>query len=188
MSYTVEVKLIGKSPFGFGKAFNSVKADKESHEAYEERCWRERAHCDEKGESFINPMALKNALSEASKHAGEKIAGRGNKTWTKFFDSGIMVLEPIMTGVKVDDLKPARVFVPSQPALGAKSPRVWKNFPTLEAGWKATAMIEVIDDTITIEKLKQYLILAGNFIGMGTFRPINKGYWGRFGIESIEKI
>lgn len=178
--------LISKSPFQFSKAITSIKKTGETHDAFEERTWLERAHVDEKGDVFIPPMALKNCLAEVAKYLSETIPGKGKATYTKHFEAGIMVFEPMYVRKKLKDLERLRLHVPSDGKRGGGN-RVWKNFPVMKS-WKAKASIHVIDPVLIDkpEKIQEYLIHAGSFIGMGAFRPRNNGYYGRFNVDDFK--
>lgn len=51
--------------------------------------------------------------------------------------------------------------------------------------WCGLITIHVLDDTITEDVLEDHLKQAGQFIGIGRFRPRNNGYYGRFKVKSI---
>ena len=46
--------------------------------------------------------------------------------------------------------------------------------------WKAEFDLAVDNDTITIETIKEIVVNAGNYIGIGSFSPRNNGMFGRF--------
>ena len=46
----VTFDVVGKSPISFSKAVQSVKGDKETHEDFDERTWREKMHVTADGE------------------------------------------------------------------------------------------------------------------------------------------
>ena len=182
--YRAEVDIVGLTPFGFSKAINSTKSTGESHDDFEERTWREKIHTDSQGNAFISPMALKNCLSDCAKYLSESVPGKGKATFTKHFDAGVLVTEPLMLGLKAKDIPAERLFVPADGKKGGPK-RVWKNFPKVDP-WKVHAVIDVIDPTIKPEKLEQYLKYAGQFIGLGYFRPRHGGFWGKFKIEGFK--
>lgn len=184
----VTCKLVGMSPLGFSAPKESEKAKDESHDKFEERTWRERMHTDENDNVFLSPMSIKNCLAECAKFLGEKIKGCGNNTWTKHFEAGIMVPEPLMLGVKGADVPGQRLFLPAdgtRSKSGGK--RVWKRFPFL-VEWSVSPKIVIMDKRLIDEpeKVEEYLIHAGQFIGLGFFRPRNNGYWGRFKVEGFK--
>lgn len=177
--------LVGISPISFSAPIQSVKNTGESHDAFENRTWRERLHVDKSGEVFIPPMALKNCLSEVAKYLSESVPGKGKSTYTKHFEAGISVIQPLMLGVKASDVDGERMFVPASGRRG-DGKRVWKTFPYLPE-WTADAEIIVIDPVLADKpsKVEEYLRHAGQFIGMGRFRPRNNGYYGRFKVEKF---
>lgn len=54
--------------------------------------------------------------------------------------------------------------------------------------WQAEFTLLVDNDTITESTAKQILEDAGNYIGIGSFRPQNNGKFGRFKITKFNKI
>jgi len=144
-------------------------------------------HTAESGEVFIPPMAMKHCLADVAKFLGETVPGKGKATYTKHYKAGLMVTEPMMLGVKGDEVKSERLFVPSDGKPGGGS-RVWKIFPFIPAGWKTVATLIVMDPVLTADpdKIKEHLVHAGKFIGMGRFRPINGGFYGRFAVGDFD--
>lgn len=185
-----EITLKSRSPYSQGRHYDHEEApllEKEGADAYERRTWRHRMHRDTKtGEVIIPPMAIKNCLSEAAKFLSIQIPGKGKATFTKHFEAGIMVIDPIRLGVKADDVPGESLFVPADGKRGSGR-RVTRVFPFI-AEWSGTTIIHVIDETITEDVLRRHLQEAGNLIGMGRFRPRNNGYYGRFELVSLTKI
>lgn len=182
--YKMECDLIGKTPYSSSRPIESIRNTGESHDAFEQRTWREKIHRNAKGEAFIPPMALKNCLADVARYLSESVPGKGKATYTKHFEAGIIVMEPMMLGVKADDAPSERLFLPSDCKRGGGR-RVWKTYPKFDP-WKVHAVIIVMDETITPEKLEEYLRYAGDFIGMGRFRPRNNGFYGRFDVENVK--
>lgn len=54
--------------------------------------------------------------------------------------------------------------------------------------WEASFALNVMNDTITKETIKSVLEYAGDYIGIGSFRPTNNGMFGRYQIDSFENI
>jgi hypothetical protein len=186
-SYTVKLKSL--SPYSQGRHYDKEGVpplEKESSDAYERRTWRNRIHKNEHGEVYIPPMALKNCLSEAAKFLSMQIPGKGKATYTKHFEAGIMVLDPIMLGIKADDVEGESLFVPADGKRGSGK-RVTRVFPTIPS-WSGQATIHIIDETITETVLRKHLDEAGSLIGMGRFRPRNNGFYGRFKVLSMEAV
>jgi len=172
------------SPYGQGKYHSTDKESKELAKDYEARTWRERAHYDDKGDVFIPPMVFKNCLSEAAKYLKIQIPGEGKSTWTKHFEAGILVVDPLYIGVTKDELEGEWLFVPSDGVRGGGK-RVEKCFPVIKK-WNGTVKFLILDEKITKEVFAHHLKSAGNFIGVGRFRPRNNGYYGRFKVNAIE--
>jgi hypothetical protein len=54
--------------------------------------------------------------------------------------------------------------------------------------WKASFVLSVDNDTITKETIVTIIEYAGQYVGIGSFRPTSNGYFGRYKLNSIEKI
>jgi hypothetical protein len=170
------------SPYSQSKFHDTPKLDKENPNDYERRTWRERVHGNDKGKIFIPPMAFKNCLSEVAKFLSQQIPGKGKTTYTKHFEAGILVTDPLELEVSKDDVVGEWLFVPSDGRRGSGK-RVTKCFPRINS-WRGMVTFYILDDTITPEVFENHLREAGNFIGIGRFRPRNNGYYGRFRVVS----
>jgi hypothetical protein len=186
--FLCEVEIKGISPLSFGRFHNTPKENKERPEDYEKRTWQEKAHFNSKGECFIPLTAFKNCLSEIAKYLSIQIPGKGKSTFTKHFESGIIVEDNLLLNTKKKDLLQEVAFVPSDGRRGGTT-RVIKYFPKIEE-WSTSANVRILDEVITREIFEQHLREAGIFIGLGRFRPRNNGYFGRFTskIVSWQKI
>jgi hypothetical protein len=185
--YVAELESI--SPISFSKNVNVPHLDGEGPADYEVRTWRERMHADSDGHVMITPMMFKNALSAAAKYLGEKIVGEGNKKWTKKFESGVMVLDPVVLPIKKDDVSGESLFVPSDGVRGGTK-RVNRIFPRIDS-WKGTVKFIIIDESLTSSDdkiFRRHLDAAGNFIGLGRFRPSQNGFYGRFKVNSLKLV
>lgn len=56
------------------------------------------------------------------------------------------------------------------------------------SNYKAKFTLLVDNDTVTKETVKEIIENAGNFIGIGSFRPVNNGKFGRFRLVSLREI
>lgn len=174
------------STYGQSKFHQTPKNNKELPADYEDRTWREKAHVNDKGLVFIPGTMFANSLREASKYLSIQVPGKGKSTYTKHFESGIMVLDNLELPVKKEDLKSVTVFVPSDGKVGGGR-RVIKHFPIIHE-WSGVVIYHIIDDIITADIFEQVLRTSGQLIGIGYFRPRNRGYYGRFEVENIEWI
>lgn len=183
---TVTATLIGISPYSQSKAHTAPWLEKESHEDYDIRTWREKAHYDPKTrEVFMPPMGMKMAIVEAAKRLSIKIPGKRSATYTKNMLSGVIAPEPIWLGVSLDDLHEEVIFANADGVRGSGK-RVMRRFPMIPSGWKAAAMLMVIDDEIPADVVARCWQEAGNLIGVGRFRPEKGGFLGRFEVKSIK--
>ena len=177
----VECELESTSPYSQGRYHKTPKLSKELDAAYEERTWQERCHVDFNGFIIIPPMSFCNSLKEAAKYLSLQISSKGKQTWTKHFESGVLVMEPIVLPIKKENVASEWVFVPADGRRGGGR-RVEKCFPLI-LSWKGKVTYYIMDDIITEDVFDQVLQVSGNLIGIGRFRPSNWGYYGRFKVN-----
>ena len=173
----------GVSTYSQNKCHDKPKKNKEIDKDYEERTWKGRAHINEDGYMFIPPMAFKNCLSEAAKYLSIQVPGKGKTTYTKHFEAGILVVDPLVLSVKEEDIEAEWVYVPSDGQRGGKK-RVWKCFPVVHE-WGGEVIFHILDDIITPDVFEKHLDEAGKIIGIGRFRPRNNGLYGRFKVNEV---
>ncbi len=191
---TATVTLRGLAPYSQSRYYEkevpmetrATGTKTEDRQAYEERTWRYRLHRDQDGYVFVPPMSIKNAISEAAKYLSVQIPGKGKSTYTKHFEAGVMAFEPgrFVPPIKADAVAGEWLHVPSDGRRGGTK-RVMRCFPVIPAGWVLETTLYVLDDVITEPVFEQHLRDAGNFIGIGRFRPRNNGFYGRFAVEDI---
>jgi len=181
------VTLKGISPYSQGKNITEPKLPKELADAYELRVWRERMHVDENDNVIIPPMQFANSLKEAAKYLSLPVPGKGKQLFTKHFESGVMVLDPLSLKINKKDVPCEAVFVPANGQRGSAA-RVMKYFPLFKAGWVGEVTYIITDDIITEDIFRQVLEACGSLIGIGRFRPRNWGYYGRFEITKLKWI
>lgn len=157
---------------------------RETHDAYEDRTWKNKCHLTPDGKIFIPPMAFKMALDAAAKTLGRQIPGKGKSTYTKFFRSGVLTMAPVVLPYTVDDVKMDRIYANADGVRGSGK-RVWRNFPRID-DWNADVEFHVLADEITKDVFEEHLTQAGAFIGVGRFRPENGGFYGRFKVNSVK--
>jgi hypothetical protein len=160
------------------------KLDKELPDAFEKRTWRNKAHADDAGKLFIPPMAFANCIKDAAQFLSLKIPGQRNATWTKEFAAGVMVTDPLPLDIAKDAVAGEWVYCNSDGKRNGGS-RVWRCFPVVQK-WSGPVTFHVVNDKITEDVFKQILTAAGMLIGIGRFRPINRGYYGRFKVNSVK--
>lgn len=183
---TAIVTIKGETPLSMGRPIQSPRNAKETADDHEQRCWRERVHADSEGVVFMPPMAFKNCLSEAAKFLSKQIPGKGKVTYTKHFEAGILVVQPMIVegAPPLEAVESETLFVPADGRRGGPK-RVWKRFPVFRK-WGGVVEFHIVDDTVTKDVFVEHLIEAGKLIGIGRFRPRNNGYYGRFEVQDIK--
>jgi hypothetical protein len=180
---TAIVTLKSVSIYSQGRKIQSPRTERETAPDHELRTWRERLHVDPNGFVFIPPMAFKNCLSETAKFISMQIPGKGKSTYTKHFEAGLLITDPLVLPIKAADVQGEWLFVPTDGRRGSGK-RVDKCFPVIQS-WEGDVTCYVLDDALTEPVLKYHWEQAGKFIGIGRFRPRNNGYYGRFEVRSI---
>lgn len=182
--HTATARLKSVSPYSQSRHHDTEKLAKELPKDFEARTWRERLHYDADGRVFIPPMCFKNCLSEAAKFLSRQIPGKGKATYTKHFEAGVLVPEPLILPLKKDDVKGEWLFLPADGKRGSGK-RVDKCYPVIPE-WSGNVQFLILDDMITEDVFTDHLKEAGRFIGIGRFRPRNNGFYGRFMVEGVE--
>lgn len=172
------------SPYSQSRMHDTAKNEKERPDEYEVRTWRNKAHFDQDGEIYIPPMAFKQALDTAARRLGLQIPGRGKSTYTKHFLSGVLVMDKVPTGLMRDAVEGEWINANSDGVRGSGK-RVKRCFPLIPQ-WAGTVAFYILDDTIDEKTFERVLREAGQFIGIGRFRPENGGFYGRFSVEKLK--
>lgn len=164
-----------------------VKKNSETHDQFDERTWRLHAHLnpDDSGTLCIPATAFSNCIKTAALKLGKKVKGRGAATYGKFFQGGVMVTDPLpLPKYRRETVTGEKVYVHANPSKGERAGRVWRTYPKIDA-WSGDVTFLVLDQVITEEVFRETLIYAGQVIGIGRFRPENRGYYGRFALERM---
>lgn len=177
--------LVSTAPYSQSRSYSHEveHLNRETHDAYEDRTWRHKCHTMPDGRVFIPPMAFKMALDKAASMLGMQVPGKGKSTYTKFFLSGVLVLEPLVLPVTSDEVACDRIYANADGKRGSGK-RVWRNFPRVDE-WRGDVIFHVLADEITEDVFEAHLRQAGAFVGIGRFRPASGGYYGRFNVRSI---
>jgi len=183
---TAIAKLKSASPYSQSQQHFTPKIDngRELADAYEKRTWREKGHYGKDGHVIIPPMCFKNAIAEVAKFLGMQIPGKGKSTFTKHFEAGIIISDPIVLPETKDNVQSITLSQNSDGKRGSGS-RVMRTFPIIPE-WEGKLTILILDEILTEEVVKEHLVRAGQFIGIGRWRPRNNGLNGRFSVESFE--
>lgn len=178
MPKIVIVQLESAAPYSQSRKHDTPKKDKETHEDYEQRTWREKCSTNDDGEIVIPAMAFKQALDTVAKRLGDQIPGKGKATYTKHFKGGVICEADVPIGYRKEDVPSITISANSDGVRGSGK-RVNRTFPQVPK-WAGEARFVILDDTVTLDVFKRHLTEAGRFVGIGRFRPENGGLNGRF--------
>lgn len=186
MAKLATVTLFSKAPYSQSRSYEHdvPKLPRETNDAYEERTWRHKTHVGKDGHVYIPPMSFKMALDSAAKMLGRQIPGKGKATYTKFFLSGVLCMDPLSLPDTMETVQQDRIHANADGVRGSGK-RVWRNFPRIDK-WRGEVAFHVLADEITEDVFEEHLRQSGDFVGIGRFRPQNGGYYGRFGVEKIK--
>lgn len=179
----VKAYLKSTAPYSPSKKVTVEAKPKESAEDFEKRTWREKAHVNSDGFIEMPPMGFKLSIAEAARFISMGIPGKGKSTYTKHFRAGVLVDTPLVLPVKQEEVSSEWLFLPNPGSMGGT--RVMKCFPIIHQ-WEGEVTYYILDQTITKPVFEEHLREAGKFIGLGRFRPINGGFYGRFIVEDLQ--
>ena len=185
---TATCVLESVSPYSQGNYFTTARTSKMKADEHDTLYWRERAHTVKRGpnegQMFIPAQQFKNAILDAAKFLGMKVRGKGQATYSKHFAAGVMVNDDLVLPVKVADLEPEIVWCSADGKPGGSS-KVLRRFPLVES-WSGTVQFLILDETIDDAVFREHLQHAGSLIGIGRWRPIKNGRYGRFTVKSCD--
>jgi len=177
------VTMTSVTPYSQNRYHETDKLKGESAGEYEERTWKQRAHVNGNGKSIIIPaQQLKNCLCDAAKYLSMQIEGKGKQTYTKYFQTGILVDGDVSLNITTDDVKCEKVFM-QMPTPGKS--RVNKFFPIIQK-WSGTAKFLLLEDAIPKDIFETHIKKAGIAVGIGRFRIRLGGNYGRFKVDKIK--
>lgn len=184
-----KVLLEGTTPYSQSKHIDeSVHPfkPKEGKDEYENRNWMHRMHVTSDGFVEIPSTCFANTLKSAARRLQIQVPGKGKTQYTKYFEAGIDVASSLILDTKAADVPKDRLFVPSDGRPGGGK-RVFRNFPRIDK-WSGTVTFYILDDMINESVFTQVLRSAGMLVGIGRFRPENRGFYGRFSVKKVEWI
>ncbi len=165
------------------RQFPAKEDSKEAHDDYEKRMWRTRMHVTDDGHVFIPPMAFKFSLETAAKYLRMRIKGKDRSEYGKHFKSGVIVPEGLVLPDVAANVHGEWLSLNSNGKRGSGT-RVPRCMPCIPK-WEGVVQYYVLDEIIGNEIFEKHLTEAGNFIGIGRFRPENGGFYGRYEVVKI---
>lgn len=182
--YRAKVTIKGIAPLSQSRKHDTPFLERESHEDYDERTWREKANYDDSGVMFVPAMALKQAMDAAAKRLAIPDPDNKRASLTKFFVSDVICEGNLSIGIKKDDVPSIRISANSDGVRGSGK-RVPRRFPQTSQ-WGGSTTFLVMDEKITPTVFERVLRSAGQSVGVGQFRPERGGLNGRFDVTKFE--
>lgn len=198
---TFTCRLTSLSPYSQSYYFSTEKPLKMKPDEYDQLYWREHAHVVKAGPNagrmVIPAQHFKNALAECAKYLSMRIAGKGQSTYSKNFRAGVLCPQDLVLPIKVAqktglpdpdevaaglDVEVEAVMCAADGKPGSAK-KVKRHFPIVRQ-WEGDVTFLVVDETIDEQTFITHLKHAGQMIGIGRWRPINNGSYGRFMVES----
>lgn len=134
----------------------------------------------ENGKCFIPADQLRGAFINAGSYVKAKVGGRSK--------SMKVIVAAMFT------VLPEQIFVPDYDTIDKRSAvnkhvkaRIIKIRPKWN-NWEINFILQVGENSITIETIKSIIEYAGNYVGIGSFRPTNNGMFGRFELVDIKEV
>jgi hypothetical protein len=182
------VTIRGTAPYSHSRQHDEKKLEGENPNDYDIRTWPSKLNVGEvdgKRTVVIPAHGFHQCLAAAAKYSKRQIPNQGKATWTAKFLAGITLMEnpPLM----IDPASVRHVLISANPdGVRGSGKRVPRRFPCVPPGWRATFDVYILDPIITEPVFREFVNLAGMFIGIGQFRPEKGGTNGRFVLETLE--
>jgi len=140
---------------------------------------RAEYHCyrDEDGKCFIPADQLRGSFINAGSAVKAKVGGRSKSM--KQTVAAMFIVTPDRVMLSDFDSIDKRSAINKN--IKARIMVIRPKWST----WEAEFTLNVMNDTITKETVTQIIEHAGNYVGIGSFRPTNNGMFGRFKILEI---
>ncbi len=155
----IHLESIPGSPYSQSAKHETPFLDREQHDDYDERTWREKCTVNKDGVVCVPAMAFKQAIDTSAYKLGEKIPGRRGSTYKSFFASGFFCDSdtPIANGkpIKKTDVESIKISANSDGIRGSGK-RVPRRFPTIPK-WHGVAEFTIVDDVITPEVFERHV-------------------------------
>lgn len=151
-------------------------------EEWEKQNWEKKLYKNSDGDIIIPDLVLYAFMQEACKKYKVNPPKSIGRTWTAYFKSSVMPLEPaILENV---DVEPFGAMVNGSPSSSKGSSKVFRVRPRIKKGW--TTSITVLDTAEFLNKdtVKAIFETGGMFVGLCDWRPLH----GRFIVENIKEV
>lgn len=158
-----------------GMIHEHADASKEDATRAEFACYR-----NEQGKCYLPADHLRGAFINAGSYVKAKVGGRSK--------SMKVIVAAMFT------VLPEQIIIPDYNAIDKRSAvnrnvkaRIIRIRPKWN-DWQVTFTLQIGENSITIETIKSIIEHAGNYVGIGSFRPTSNGMFGRFELIDIKEI
>lgn len=168
----IEVKVKGISPLLLHRYATEQKTSSRAQKVYipeeqaEKACYR-----NEKNQIYIPSTHFKGAMIKSA----VDFVYKGKKTYKEYIKSGIIISENEII------LNPQEYIVNNTPVVVGRS-RIIRSRPEFK-NWNCKFTIEITDESLDSNIIKDILVEAGKYKGVGDFRP----EYGRFEVTEFKK-
>lgn len=182
------VSVVGLAPYSASRKFEEPMLDRESHEDFERRTWREKCTVNGDGVVCVPAMGWKQGLDTTAYKLGMKVPNRRGATYKNFFLSGFLCESDAPLHRNGHALRPADAeCVPiwaNSDGVRGSGKRVLRLFPSFPQ-WETEISFMITDDIITEDVFEQHAKACGIICGVGRFRAEKGGLNGRFRVVKI---
>jgi len=198
MARLARVKIVGITPYSQSAYVADCKRDNEPHDEYERRILTMKAHYEPNtGEVYIPAMSFKWCIQGAAQYLGVSVPGKKGTKFGSIFGPAVSVLSDVKIGHNIKDVKPdskagddpqnAKWYWMNADGRRGSAHRVARIFPEWSS-WGGIIEFVVTDHAITEEAFEKHIKAAGQYIGVGRFRPAKPTYgtYGKFKVEGIK--
>jgi hypothetical protein len=184
----VYLESLPGSPYSQSAQHGVDMLDRETHDDYDARTWRDKCTVNDAGQVCVPSMGMKQCIDTAAFKLGMKVPNRRGATYKNFFASGFFCDGdvPIANGKPLTPADALMVKINANAdgrrGSGTRVKRRFPNFPK----WSGVAEFTITDDIITQDIFQDHVKSAGMIVGIGRFRPENGGTNGRFRATKFE--
>lgn len=154
----------------------------ERPEVSQEDAVRAEYHCyrNKEGKCFIPADQIRGALIGAGSYLKAKVGGRSKS------------MKVIVAATFV--ATPDQIELPDYDAVDKRSAvnnKVKARIIVIRpkwTQWSAEFELQVFEDSISESQIKELFQYAGNYVGIGSYRPTNNGMFGRFELTELNKV
>lgn len=169
--YKVKVSIEGSSPLLMHKFNDGLKFDKN---LTDEEMAELVAYRNNEGKLYQPSDHLIGALVKAGTNF--KVGGRGKKTFKEFIKGGVFIYpDAIIHKNQNYEIDKRRVVVNRSAIMRVR--------PMLNI-WSLDFELQILSNEITFEEMNKIMVYAGEYIGIGDFRP----RFGRFIVTEFKKV